>query len=50
MRAESQYRGNMVTLGKAEGTERASLAVLERIKAVDAKPAPADVSEPSPQK
>jgi rhomboid protease GluP len=50
MRAESQYRGNMVTLGKAEGTERASLAVLERIKAVDAKPTPADVSEPSPQK
>jgi len=50
MRAETQYRGNMVTLGKAEGTERASLAVLERIKAVDAKPAPAEVSDPSPQR
>jgi len=53
MRAEAQYRGNMVTLGKAEGTERASLAALERIKAVEAKPAqpaPADVSETSPQK
>lgn len=37
MRAESQYRTNMTTFGKAEGAERASLAVLERIKTADLK-------------
>jgi hypothetical protein len=32
LRAEAQYRKNAVTLGKAEGAERASLEVLEKIK------------------
>lgn len=32
VRAEMQYRSNQVTLGKAEGTERASLEALERIR------------------
>ena len=32
LRAERDYRTNVVTLGKAEGTERASLEVLQKIK------------------
>jgi rhomboid protease GluP len=31
-RAEAEYRANMNTLGKAEGAERASLEVLERLR------------------
>jgi len=31
-RAEAQHRASMLTLGKAEGTERASLEALQRIK------------------
>jgi hypothetical protein len=37
MRTESQYRGNLAMLGKAEGTERASLAALERVKSAEQK-------------
>jgi len=32
LRAEAQYRANMLALGKAEGTERAALEVLQRLK------------------
>jgi hypothetical protein len=32
IRAETQYRATMMTLGRAEGTERASLKALEKIK------------------
>ena len=32
LRAESQHRSNMATLGKAEGTERASLEALRKIR------------------
>jgi hypothetical protein len=37
VRAEKQHRGNMMTMAKAEGTERASLEALQRLKA---QPAP----------
>jgi len=33
VRAEKQHRGNMMTMAKAEGTERASLEALQRLKA-----------------
>jgi hypothetical protein len=32
LRAEAEYRANLMTLGKAEGTERTSLEILERLK------------------
>jgi membrane associated rhomboid family serine protease len=37
LQAEKQYRSNMVVLANAEGTERASLEVLNRIKPADQK-------------
>src|SRR4029079_7285313 len=36
MRTESQYRGKVLTLAKAEGAERASLEMLDRIRPVNA--------------
>ena len=35
LRAEAQHRANGIALGKAEGTERASLEALQRIRPVD---------------
>ena len=37
MRAEAQHRDNAVRLGNAEGSERASLEALQRIRPVDQK-------------
>jgi rhomboid protease GluP len=37
LRAEAQHRTNGLTLGKAEGTERASLEALQRIRPADQK-------------
>src|SRR6266849_7727301 len=37
LRAEAQHRTNMLTLGRAEGTERESLEALHRIKPADQK-------------
>jgi membrane associated rhomboid family serine protease len=37
LQAEADYRANLMTLGKAEGTERTSLEILERLKPVEQK-------------
>jgi len=37
LQAEADYRANLMTFGKAEGTERTSLEILERLKPVEQK-------------
>ena len=37
LRAEAQYRSNMIALGNAEGAERASLEALQKIRPVEQK-------------
>ena len=37
LRAEAQYRANMIALGNAEGAERASLEALQKIRPLEQK-------------